>query len=76
MWRFSDLQCADLNFFVKKQFEKAVFSTVLSQSCAVFRRILRINQENLRICVLWTDTTNKFADLRQRNEPKDLRFAD
>jgi hypothetical protein len=31
---------------------------------------------NLRICDLGTGTPNKFADLRSRNEPKNLRICD
>ncbi len=34
------------------------------------------NHKNLRICYLRTGTPKKFADLRQRNESKNLRFAD
>ncbi len=47
------------------------FKTV-AQSCAVFRRNLRIYQEKLGICDLRTGAPKKFTDLRLRNEPKNL----
>jgi hypothetical protein len=41
------------------------FRTVMSQSCAVFSR-------NLRIYDLRTGSSKKFADFRQWNDPKNL----
>jgi hypothetical protein len=38
--------------------------------------ILRINHKNLQLCDLRTGTPKKIADLRLRNEPKNLRICD
>jgi hypothetical protein len=53
----------------------------LRQSCAIFCGHLRIcdlliNHKNLRMCDLRTGTPKRCADLRKRNEPKNLRICD
>jgi hypothetical protein len=53
----------------------------LRRSSVVFCRNLRIcdlriNHKKLRVCDLRTNTPKKFADLRLRNEPKNLRNGD
>jgi hypothetical protein len=67
--------------FNKKSSKKTTFSTVLRQSCRIFCRNLRICNDRiinikLRICDLRTGIPKKFADLRLRNEPKNLRICD
>jgi hypothetical protein len=54
--------------------------TALRHSCAEFCRNLQFcdlqkNHTNLRICDLRTGTPKKLADLRLRNEPKNLRIC-
>jgi hypothetical protein len=54
--------------------------TVLRQSSALFRRNLQIcdlwiNHKNLLICDFWTNSPRKFADMRLRNERKNLRIC-
>ncbi len=65
-------------FVHKKSLKKTTFRIVLRQRSAVFCKNLRICGLiiNLRICDLQTATPNKFADLQQRNKPKNLRICD
>jgi hypothetical protein len=54
--------------------------TVLRQSSALFCRNLQIcdlwiNHKNLLICDFWTNSPRKFADMRLRNERKNLRIC-
>jgi hypothetical protein len=66
-----------MKFQIKKKnhFKKTPFRTALRQKYAVFYRNLRINHENLQICDLLTGTPRKFADSRQRTDPKNIRLG-
>jgi hypothetical protein len=64
-----------------KSFKKTTFRTGLRQSSALPYHILLkladfFTHKNLRICYFRTGTPDKFADLRKRNEPKNLPICD
>jgi hypothetical protein len=67
--------------YIKHSFLNTTLRTVLRRSSVVICRNLRIcdlriNHQNLRVCDLRSNTPKKFADLRLRNEPKNLRSGD